>query len=96
MAGICECRNEISGSIKCTNIYMQTISNIFCIQNNLNADKSDMSANMNGKDHFGRPRCQRQDVIKMQFKEIGYKSVIWINLTQQGPVAHFWEYCNES
>ena len=59
MVGISECGNELLGSIKCTNIYisMQTISNISCIQNNLNADKTDMSANMNGKDHFGRPRC---------------------------------------
>ena len=98
MAGICEYGNELSGSIKCTNIYrsMQTISNIPCMQNNLNADKSDMSANMNGKGHFGRPRCQREDVIKLQLKETGYKSVVWINLTQHGPVAHFWEYGNES
>jgi hypothetical protein len=66
------------------------------MQNNLNAEKSYMSANMNGKDHFGRPRCKIEDVIKMQLKEIGYKSVVWINLTQQGPVAHFWEYGNES
>ena len=39
---------------------------------------------------------KRGDVIKMQLKEIGYKSVVWINLTQQGPVAHFWKYGNES
>jgi len=75
---------------------MQNISNISCMQNNLNADKSDMSANMNGIDHFGRPRCKREDVIKMQLEETGYKSVAWINLTQQVPVAHFWEYGNES
>jgi hypothetical protein len=51
---------------------------------------------MNGKDHFGRPRCKREDVIKLQLKEIGYKSVVWINLTQKGPVGLFWEYGNES
>jgi hypothetical protein len=63
---------------------------------NLNADNSDMSANMNGKDHFGRPRCKREDVIKMQLKETGYKSMVWISLTQQGTVVHFWENDNES
>ena len=75
---------------------MQTISNISCMPNNLNADNSDVSANMNGKYHCGRPRCKREDVIKMQLKETEYKTVVWISLTQQGPVAHFWEYDNES
>jgi hypothetical protein len=66
------------------------------MQNNLNADKSDVSANMNGKDHFGRSRCKSKDVNKMQLNVIEYKSVVWINLTQHRPVAHFWEYDNES
>jgi hypothetical protein len=47
---ICECSNELLGSIKRTNIYtsIQTVSNISSMQNNLNADKSNMSANTNG------------------------------------------------
>jgi len=96
--GICECGNKLLGSIKCTNIYRsrQIISNTACLQNNLNADNSDVSANMNGKDHFGRSRCKSKDVIKMQLNITGYKSVVWINLTQHGPVAHFGEYDNES
>jgi len=59
---ICECSNKLLGSIKRTNIYrsIQTVSNISSMQNNLNADKSDMSANMNEKDHFGRPRCKER------------------------------------
>jgi hypothetical protein len=50
------------------------------MQNNLNADKSDMSANTNGKDHFGRPRCKREGMsLKCSLKKLGTK--VWSGLT---------------
>jgi hypothetical protein len=87
VAGICECGSELSGSIKCTNNYrsMQIISNISGMQINLNADKSDMSANMDGKDHLEDLGVKERKSLKCSLKKLGTKvwsGLIYLNIDQ--------------
>jgi hypothetical protein len=38
--------------------------------------------NPKGRDHLGRPRRRWEDNIRMDVKEIGWKGVEWIHLSQ--------------
>jgi hypothetical protein len=54
---------------------MQTISNILCKQNNLNADKSEAFANMNGRDYLEDLAVKKRMLLKCSFKKLGRK--VW-------------------
>jgi hypothetical protein len=57
---------------------MQTISNISCKQNNLNADKSEASANMNGRDHLEDLGVKNRMLLKCSLTKLGTK--VWSGL----------------
>jgi len=35
-----------------------------------------------GKRHFGRPRCRREDNIKMDLQDVGWGGMDWIYIAQ--------------
>jgi hypothetical protein len=48
-----------------------------------------------GKRSLGKPRRRWEDGIRMDLREIGWGSVDWIQLAQEGPVAGSCEYGDE-
>jgi hypothetical protein len=39
-------------------------------------------AELNGRDHLGEPDLDERIILRWIFKEIGWDSVVWIDLTQ--------------
>jgi hypothetical protein len=45
-----------------------------------------------GKRSLGRPKCKKEDDIKMDFREIGCEGVGWIHLAQER--NRWWTFVN--
>jgi hypothetical protein len=78
-------RDEVTG--KRRKLHNEELNNLFmggaC---NTNGERRGVNkvlvGKREGKRPLGRPRCRREDNIKMDFQEVGCGSIVWIELAQ--------------
>jgi hypothetical protein len=62
---------------------MRWTGQVVCTGERWNADRV-LVGNPEGKRPFGKPRCRRENNIKMDLREIGWGGMDWIHLAHDG------------